>query len=415
MNGLDLKFKYSSTLVLLVTLFTMLNLDLLLKDSVEVIPEGQRMGQEAGCRPNRDIVHGSTASCPAMRESITFIMGDDHGKRNAYYQEAIDYYRYHEQDRTTYVVGSCRALLDVRNYLADHPPGNGRPWGRINIVLHGNQWNGFGIPVVPDGPRANTATINAAAASGVFPGLHHLLADQQTEIILQSCGVGRDNELLKAVSHAFGDPANGGIRPVVRSSRYFVFYESVNYNGQPITHERYLADYWYTSFKTGYRPGDIRLANRLRKKYPEKSIDWREVLSRKEPRWTGDSYTHSFDIPVVWYVTYPEQAQRPPVATAAEKQSWLANQPELLAAIRETGISFEDFSWTIYPMQYSFDDGSTEPAIKAIGFCTILCVLEPLTAPVPGDPENHMPIRPALTDTKYYTAEIPNAVNPPLL
>ncbi len=335
------------------------------------------------------------------RANITFIMGEDKGESNFYYTEAENYYRLNDEaTESGELITHCRSLEEVKEYLAANMPANENPWGRINMVLHSNEWSGLGVPLYPDGPRATTSSIVEALEEDVIQPLSRRVVDGQTELILYGCGLGRNEEALQAVALAFGED---GFAPVVRSTRYFVYYESERYNGHAVSSKKYLADYWYAFYKTGYRPGDIKLSRQLKGRYVDETIDWRDALSRKEPRWLGDTYHHTFRVPVVWWVTYDDASERPDLSTVTAQKEWLAEQDELQEVIENYNIPEEYFNWTFRKTNYTFEDGTTEPAIKAIGFSTILCVLQALTMPVEGD-NGAMALEPAITDTLYFAS-----------
>ena len=309
------------------------------------------------------------------RESITFIMGEDDEPGNLYYSNAKGYYQNHPEEKTDYLVTSCFTLLDVRNYLDKNPPQNGLPWGTVNIVVHANEWTGIGVPIAPnEKKKASPQVINWAVETGVFLPLKDELVDASTRIVIQGCASGKNSDLMKAVKIAFGD--NDDQQPQVISPHYFISYESTIDGSGARSFQKYLVDYWYVSYPAGKRLGDIRLSRKFQERYPDLEKDWRDALSREAPRFPGDLYYYTFDIPVVWYVTYPDKSSRPTVSGEEQQLFWVAEQEALRDEIERLGFVPKDFTWTIRPTTYTFDDGVTEPAIKAIGLCTILCALE---------------------------------------
>lgn len=352
-----------------------------------------------------------TAPCksnetPEERESITFIMGEDHDSDNPYYTEAHHYYLHNPNAQTDHVINHCHSLIAARNYLEEHSPKNGLPWGLVNIVLHSNEWSGLGVPVFDGGTRSSLTNINQAIANGRFLPLEDTVIDSQTEIVLQACALGKNQAMLKAISHAFGG-ATDLERPIVRSSKYFIFYESTKYNGIPQDCHRYLVDAKYVFYKMGYRPGDIRLSQQLQAIYPDVETNWRDALSRTSPRFLGDIYHHTFEVPIIWTVTYPDIAERPDLSTKAAQEIWLNAQPELDEAIQQFGIPKDKFNWVFKNIDYTFEDGVTEPGIKAVGYCTVLCVLQTLTQPDSNNPNNVLAFIPEITDEQYYAVEKP--------
>lgn len=353
---------------------------------------------------NRD---GSTLVRGQERESVTFIMGEDSDLENPFYSKATNYYRYSQTDRTEYVVTSCHSLLKVSDYLKNNPPSNNDPWGVINIVAHSNEWSGLGVPIIPCGSRTTTESIMAAIESGKFLPLSNNIVDAQTEIRIHGCALGRDQELLTMISKAFGGHDADSQRPVVRSCRYFLFYEITQHKGQVIDCKQYMSDFWYAFYRTGYRPGDIRLSNQLHQRYPNVDMDWRDALTRTKPRWLGDSFHYTFKVPIKWVVTYPDPDYRPDLTRENDQQIWINEQAELQEYLHNFGIPIDCFEWRFKNIDYTYDDGTKEAAIEAAGNCAVLCVLKVLTVPDSNNPANRQPLYPLITDNAYYRTEIP--------
>ncbi|MEM7104777.1 MAG: hypothetical protein AAF502_16690 [Bacteroidota bacterium] len=322
-----------------------------------------------------ETVNLETPKADIKRKSITFILGDDQKPENRYYWEATNYYKTSPEAKTDKLVTHCRSLLEVRNYLEEKAiPGT--PWGLVNLVVHSNEWSGIEIPVVPEGNRATVQTVQAALDGGLFPPLTEEIADSNTTIFMHGCALGKNEALVQVLKEAFFGKGNH-VNKTLQSSPYFVLYESKMINGMPVS-RKFNANAYYAFYKRGYRPGDIKLSRQLASRYAETEVDWRGALERTQPRFTGDLYHYTFHLPIVWTVTYPDNTSRPSLKTEVEKEAWLNEQPELLEAVKELGISKDLFTWTFRNVNYTFEDGVTEPGIKVIGFCTVLCVLEPL-------------------------------------
>ncbi len=312
------------------------------------------------------------------RQNITFIMGEDKDPDNPYYTQAENYYRTNPEARTEWLVTHLRSLKEVRDYLTEHAQGK---WGIINLVVHSNEWTGMGVNVLPEGARATSESIYAAIDEGHFPPLPSDIADERTELQLHACALGKNEDLLDAISTAFGGEAKGS--PTVRSTKKFIQYITTANNT-----ERHLSEYWYTTFKTGYRPHNIRLTKELEGKYPYAPVYFYEALKRTQPRFAGDSYHYFFNVPVNWVVTFPTKADRPKLDTDEAKEAFLQNQVELLEQVAELGIAPEKFRWQYKYIDHTFEDGTTEPAILIKGKTSVLCILKSITAP---QPESTMP------------------------
>ena len=116
------------------------------------------------------------------------------------------------------------------------------------------------------------------------------------------------------------------------------------------------------------------------------------------PRFSGDSYHYTFRLPIVWYVAYENESDRPRVKEKAEKIDFVNSQPELLEAIKEYGFNVDDFRWSARRATLENEDGTKEPAIKVIGQCTIVCVLQPFVE----DNKTNQPLTPSESDTSFY-------------
>lgn len=334
------------------------------------------------------------------RESVTFIMGEDGQKEgdpshNRYYTQAMQFYQANPDARTERLITHIRSLQGLRDYLESNPPANGLPWGRINMVVHSNEWTGMEAPVLPDGKRSDTKKIRAAMEAGDFPPLVDDLIDAETEMVVFGCALGRDRELLETLSEAFGGEADPQ-RPIVRSSRYFINYFAETVNGRTLNSRRMLTDFRYAYFKTGYRPADYKLVRQLNKRYPGDSIDFADAIRRTAPSYPGQSYHHTFKVPVVLLVTYDKADDRPDFGTEEKCMAWLDTQTQLDSVFAEYELDKSLFTWTFHKIRYEQEDGSKVPAVKLIGLCDILCILEPLKN------KDGSLVAPAIDDPRYY-------------
>ncbi len=330
------------------------------------------------------------------RESITFILGEDTETGNRYYSEAANYYRFNEEHKTDNLVTHCRSLLELKDYLEDFPPQNGLPWGRINVVVHSNEWSDLGVTVLPEGERASVNSLQAATNSGEFVAPVDGLLDQESELMIYGCGLGRNQELLNELKTTFGGE---GAQPVVKSSKFFISYKSDKMeNGRPYNCKRYMTEYWYAHHPSFHRPSDTKLIKQLEGTYGTTDMNWSDALSRTLPRFEGDSYHYTFRIPLVWYVAYENAADRPSVEEKSEKLAFVHSQPELLQAIKDYGFEVNDFRWSARNASVENEDGSKSPAIKVIGQCTIVCILRPFV----DETETKEPLIPSEEDDLFY-------------
>jgi hypothetical protein len=327
---------------------------------------------------------GSCAQEPApvafvQGDSVAFMLGSDRSDRNPYFTIAEDYFAHSEAEQTDLQVSSCKTLREVHEYLAEHRPMTG-PWRCIRLVVHGNAWTGMRVAV--DGPmrdRTDADLLQDAMTEGLFPALPEGHVDSATQLIVDGCNLGHDKALLAMLSQAF-DGAS------VHSARYFNIFERTD-----VGVKRYLADYSYVVFPNGTFPGNPAVARELATRYANDTTDWHEALQRIEPRFSGDSYVHYFVVPVEWIVLYDPSAALPKPQTEAEKQTWVASQPELMTCLDTMGLLPSHFQWTI--KQTTFEG---QPALTADGLAKVYCVIQPLK-----DADGLL--NPAVEDERYYS------------
>ena len=241
----------------------------------------------------QSVVPVSQSSVTATeRENITFILGEDEGPEENYYASATNFYRTHPTEGTEQLVTTCRSILEVRNYLATHFRPGQLPWGKINLVVHGNEWSGLGVATLPNGKRTTIASLKTAMENGALQPLPNHIADMKTEFHLHGCAVGRNIDLLQTIGKAFG-----ASQPLsVKSSVHFIRYEPSEES--PSTGIRSQLESWYAFYPKTYRPSDEQLVVQLKKRYPNEEVDWEDALFRNQPRHQKDIYHHTFNIPI---------------------------------------------------------------------------------------------------------------------
>jgi hypothetical protein len=344
-------------------------------------------------KPNVEQLNDTTEI--QSRPGITFILGEDKDEFNPYYEQARRYYTYHEEGKTDYVVSFCKSLLEVRNYLEKTMPENGVPWGRINLVSHGNQWTGLSVRVTTDSKRTTTERVREHINNSSFRPLPDSVVDGDTEIFIHGCGIGNNEELVDAIGEAFGGREN---TPVVRASRLFEYYTSLQLDEQVMT-ERYLTKTWLISYKMKEPPPPLAIVNELRDKYSEAGVDWNGALQRRMPRWPGDIYHYTFEVPVKWIISNGDPL--PGVADESAQLAWIQRQSNIIAELVRLNLPKEKFSWSFTKVYVKNSDGEKSPAVLVKGYCTILTVLQPLAHPQSGD-SLPRPVTVPYNNNEYY-------------
>lgn len=212
------------------------------------------------------------------RESIAFAMGNPEptSKGNLFYRGGIAYLLLNP-------VGQFelhqRSLLEVKQYLENHPPQNGLPWGDIHILSHANEEGWMQAKVVPNGEDADPITLSHFVESGEFV-LPDTLLDKQSVLRIRGCAVGRSPEMMQSLSKAFG--GKDAQRPIVLAPIHIQAYHFEPRNAHPdgpipTSAEEYLRELFLLGYPTDQVPSDKERRAQFAAKYPNVGIDWNKV------------------------------------------------------------------------------------------------------------------------------------------
>jgi len=262
------------------------------------------------------------------RESITFILGDSGSGMYALAQG------FHES-RGDRVITSVRSFQGVRDYLERFRPVNSQPWGRVELVLHGNGKGQTDTPLLEGGSITTTALLAETLDRGEFPPLPDQILDQHSEIRLHGCALGQDEAFLGLFSRAFGGADEQ--RPLISASRLYTCYRSAS--DQIL---RYFSRAWSLVFPAGPKPDPEAIASRLRQLDPDCDADIIDALNRDSARFPGDTYVEAKPLRFQWKVAFERVEERPSPGTAL---AWLRRQADLADRLKEQGLSFENLAW----------------------------------------------------------------------
>ncbi|GLR18572.1 hypothetical protein [Portibacter lacus] len=279
------------------------------------------------------------------RQSITFILGEDHGNENNFYQNAEAYFKYNPNERSDEIITDARSLNEMIALLNENFLKSATPYNDIHVVVHSNPWAGISLPLNEGEERLNADRLNDAIANLQVTDLNPQLADENTQVHIHACGLGQNRALLDALRRSMN-----GLN-IVASDGY------VNFKAE---NERYIKsemEVYYAFFPTAYKPADLHLARQLAKRYPNTDKDWMKAM---------EHYSYQYNIPVEWEIQYPEY-DVPELADDVDKMEWLMNQDELMNIVEKTEIPFDNFRWIVK---------KTRDSVKVYGKVTVLCVLE---------------------------------------
>jgi len=290
-----------------------------------------------------------TGAEAAKREAITFLLGD---AREGMYALAKTFHDA-QGDR---VVTTAHSLQAVRDYLEQHPPKNAQPWGRVELVLHGNGCGQTDVPLLEGGAITTTAYLSEMLDRGEFRPLPDHLMDAGSEIRLHGCALGQDETFLRLVSRAFGGLDE--LRPTVFASRLYTCYQPT-----PEGARRYFSQAWSLVFPQGHEPSTDQIVARFKVLHPGCNLDARDALSRQSARFPGDSYLETKPLHFQWKVVFERAEERP---TASAALAWLHRQKELVDQLKVQGLTLEDLTWVTKGNRESFH-GHMYPTLQVEG------------------------------------------------
>lgn len=302
-----------------------------------------------------ELIVDETVKTVESRNPIVFITGIDKGD-NTFYKNAREYFI----NQNYQVVDYAFSMQEIFTWLNKNYDGS--PYGELHIVSHSNPWRGLSLETVIKGDRVTATSLQKVMAENKLPSLENGIL-QSTKVIFHSCGLGENQELMKALKTAF---VAEEAAQVVASPYYNVFGGEFS--------EHYLAKPYYVFYPTANSPGKVDLSKEIARKYPEeKEIDWYDALNNEKERYVGDAYTYQFNIPIEWEFDYTNSDDEMPTFKIAEEiMDWIAEDELLAKEIAKFDIPVEKFRWK-----------ATAKGNKLIikGKTTVLCVLKPLIKP----------------------------------
>lgn len=362
---------------------------------------------DAPALPVADTVAVPAAAPP--RTSVTFIMGRDLSAYNPYYSLANQYYRLNPDERTEVVVDSLTALSQVLGWLRVHPAPDGRPYGLVNIVSHGNEFVDLQMTVTPGGPRTSAQSLRQALADTLLVPPNSTAVDHLTRVYLHGCAVGQNQSLLDLLAVAFGG------RATVQASKLFEYYAylSPNHNPQSIRH--YFARTWYAFYHpdTGY--SETAIVQQLRRRYPADTTHWREGLRRRLQDNPSQLYHYSFAVPCLWEEVFPSLAQFPAVGSLQQRRRWVEGNAAFRALLDQTHIPLPYFQTKFYRQTLVLDNDSLAYGLRVRARAEVVCLIQPLVASDSATPL-FAPFSPSLSDTAFFAFSRPHCPSlPPTL
>jgi len=242
-------------------------------------------------------------------------------------------------ERTDQLVLSAHSFSEVRNYLAQHVPWNGRPWGLVNLVIHGSGSGQMDVPLFPGEAAATVDKLENAVQSGRIAPLPDALLDESSEIRMHGCALGMQKGLPRAISRLFG--GSDVRRPLVQASRWYTCYRERK--EAPGSVDRFLSEDWSATFPQGKRPPAPVLVQRIKQQCP--GLDVEDALDRRTPRFPGDTFSEEAPVRVRWTLIFVSGDALPSLDNNGRFKIWLAAQGGLQRYLRSCGLAFNQLQW----------------------------------------------------------------------
>lgn len=303
------------------------------------------------------------------RTSVTFIMGTDKPNTNDFYKNATYFYNMHPEHKTDYVIHSERSLMNVIQYLSDSP--SGKYYSTINIVCHGNPWQGLSVAVNNDISRATLPHLDSALKNNLISPLCSAYIDSFTKINIISCGVGQNKAFTQTINKLFSCPAKTN-NPVVNVEKYYVnFTDKMQFR---------QSQFYFVSSKYDYNDPNV-ISGKLRRKYKDVPINWKQAYQNSYRQETDDPYKHGFRMMIEWSFGIDNKNIIPDMKTDNEILKWIKSQPAAMHELEQMQLKPEDFMWHAFPpTDQTFD-------IKIKGYGNVEGVMIDLAASeVTGEP-----------------------------
>jgi len=269
----------------------------------------------------------SGSSTTGIDNKVVFIAGYDEDD-NTYYANAHRYFLANDYR----VVDGLYSMDEIIQWLNTNTDYTAK-WDEVHIVSHGNPWRGLSLKTTKDGERVKVKSINHAIENNLLTMSDDVLSCMP-KVILHSCGVGSNPELMKSIGNLFA--SNDQLE--VYSTPYFNLF-----GGEKNDHA--LAAVHYGFYKTAYYPGRLKLARQFEDRYDHTDLDWNEALKNEVPSAPGEPYMYKFNVPVEWTFDFVHDFEVPELKGDYAILDFVIQQDDLMEELDAMGIDLEYYRW----------------------------------------------------------------------
>lgn len=272
------------------------------------------------------------------RASVTFIMGVDKPNTNDFYKNATYFYNMHPAYKTDFVIHSQLTLADVLRYLTASPAN--KSYSTVNIVCHGNPWQGLRVAVDKNIPRATLPQLNAALKNGLISPLCSPYIDDLTKINIISCGVGQNRAFSEILNQLFKCRANNK-NPNVRVDKHYInFTNKMNFT---------QSEFYFVASKYDYNDPNV-ISGKLKLKYKDIPINWKKAYQNTIDLETNEPYKHRFRMLIEWKIGFNNENEIPDFKNDTDILTWIKTQNNAMQELEQMKLKPEDFMWHSLPV-----------------------------------------------------------------
>ncbi|MBK8701805.1 MAG: hypothetical protein IPN29_20470 [Saprospiraceae bacterium] len=287
------------------------------------------------------------------RVSITFILGQDEKITNEFYQNATYYFQMSAKDKTDFIVHNCKSLKAVQAYIQREL--TGKKFKTINLVCHGNPWQGLRIPIGDGLPRASATHLEVAFQNGYISPLCSSKIDEATTINIVSCGVGQNKLFLEMMKNIFTCPSSN-LSPTVNAEAFYV-----NFSNKQ---EYVRSSLYYVTSKYDQKDNGVFIS-KLKRKYNNEGIDWKKAYRPSAKKCEGVPYRYHYKMLIEWSVSFKPQDKIPDLSTEKKIITWLNAQDYAKKELDQMQLKPEEIQW------HCFVGPPSSKSIKIKGYCNI--------------------------------------------
>ena len=258
----------------------------------------------------------------------------------------------------------ARASVEsIRNFLVTQADARGYgPWGQVNIVSHGNEFEWIVQLFKSDkGVRhVHTKDLKAVSSdprlSGPIPSL-----DKDSRVVIRGCSLGNDQALLDEIRKVFGGEA------VVLAPKFPLVYGIIDGKSR----EGFMKAFFF--YVPGSKaPGDYECKRQLGAKFPSvKDADWLPMLRNKGKltfKQQLEGYRHDLTekFPMRMTFSFPHSPGRTPPSSVAPKDFIQLVRNDWKNDEEHFNTAFDEWKWSQGPLMRKEEKSTPETSFVRV-------------------------------------------------